>query len=149
MGGGSSSAASQHLQKSQNAIVQLMLPLYYTSGEVSTVERELALTSWKLILDDKAPDFLRNVGTPDFQYNSSVTFFYDAFYCRLFDIHPMARALFKNGMKSQGRFLVRMISLSMSELDDPAKFDRNLVKLAEIHNQRAVKAVECEYQQAV
>lgn len=35
-----------------------------------------------------------------------------------------------------------MITLALSELDDPEKFDRNLVKLAEIHYQRGVKAVE-------
>eukprot|EP01031_Cornospumella_fuschlensis_P040902 gene40902-49892_t len=35
-----------------------------------------------------------------------------------------------------------MISLALSELDDAEKFDRNLVKLAEIHYQRGVKAVE-------
>ncbi|RYY88393.1 hypothetical protein EON63_02445 [archaeon] len=41
----------------------------------------------------------------DFHYNSSVTFFYDSFYIRLFDIHPMSRQLFKGGMRSQGEYI--------------------------------------------
>ena len=69
---------------------------------------------------------------------------YDSFYTRLFDIHPMSRYLFKNGMKSQGKFLVQMISLALSELSDPAKFDRTLTKLAEVHYHRGVRAVECK-----
>ncbi len=107
-------------------------------------ERKLASDAWNLILNDKAPEFLAKKGTQGFEYMSSVIFFYDTFYARLFDIHPMARALFKNGMKSQGKFLVQMISLALSELDDKPKFERTLVKLAEVHNYRGVKAVECE-----
>ncbi len=57
----------------------------------------------------------------------------------------MARYLFKSGMRSQGKFLVQMISLSLSELADPAKFDKTLTKLAEVHYERGVKAVECKY----
>lgn len=44
--------------------------------------------------------------------------------------------------KSQGKFLVKMISLSLSEANDADKFERTLVKLAEVHNERGVKAVE-------
>ena len=63
----------------------------------------------------------------------------------MFDLHPMSRSLFKNGMQSQGTFLVKMISLALSELDDPNKFDTTLIKLAEVHYFRGVKAVECKH----
>lgn len=144
MGGGSSSAASKHLQKSQNDVVKLMMPLYYTTEDITPTERKMAFDSWQMILTDTTPEYLAKKGTPDFHYGSCVIFFYDNFYLRLFDIHPMARSLFKSGMKSQGKFLVQMISLALSELDDKEKFDKNLIKLAEIHFQRGVKAVECE-----
>eukprot|EP00401_Gymnodinium_catenatum_P081185 CAMPEP_0117528724 /NCGR_PEP_ID=MMETSP0784-20121206/37461_1 /TAXON_ID=39447 /ORGANISM="" /LENGTH=131 /DNA_ID=CAMNT_0005325017 /DNA_START=314 /DNA_END=709 /DNA_ORIENTATION=- len=35
-----------------------------------------------------------------------------------------------------------MISLSLSEMQDVIKFEKTLVKLAEIHNERGVKAIE-------
>ena len=57
----------------------------------------------------------------------------------------MSRSLFRNGMQSQGTFLVKMISLALSELDDPNKFDVTLIKLAEVHYFRGVKSVECKY----
>eukprot|EP00981_Chlorochromonas_danica_P007781 scaffold1882_cov163-Ochromonas_danica.AAC.12 len=134
--------ASHELQKSEKDIVKLMMPVYYNPDPITREERGLAFKIWNLVLDNQAPEYLRLKGLPDFHYNSSVTFFYDSFYTRLFDIHPMSRQLFKGGMRSQGKFLVKMISLALSELDDPAKFDRNLVKLAEIHYERGVKAVE-------
>ena len=47
-------------------------------------------------------------------------------------------------MKSQGKFLVKMISMAVSMIDDPAKFTLTMVKLTETHNERGVKAIECE-----
>ncbi len=118
MGGGSSSSAASHLNKSQNTVVALMMPLYYSGEDISVEERQFASDAWQLILHDTSPEYLARKTDPDFTYASCVTFFYDTFYLRLFDIHPMAKALFKSGMKSQGKFLVQMISLSLSELDD-------------------------------
>ncbi len=141
---GSGSSSSKHLHKAQHEVVQLMMPLYYTTDDISTEERKLAFDSWQAILNNTTPEYLARKASPDFPYGSCVIFFYDNFYLRLFDIHPMARPLFKSGMKSQGKFLVQMISLALSEVTDKEKFDRTLVKLAEIHNFRGVKAVECK-----
>lgn len=132
------------LQKNEREVVKLMMPVYYSSTDVTVEERKLASDSWDLILNEKSPEFLAKRGQADFQYQSCVTFFYDSFYFRLFDIHPMCRGLFKSGMKSQGKFLVKMISLALSELDAAEKFDKNLTKLAEVHYQRGVKTVECK-----
>lgn len=146
MGGAASTsepaAVQYNLQKSEKEVVKLMMPVYFLQADITLEERKIASNSWDLILNEKSPYFLSRRGQPDFPYNSCVTFFYDSFYLRLFDVHPLCRHLFKNGMKSQGKFLVKMISLALSELDDRDKFDRNLVKLAEIHFQRGVKAVE-------
>lgn len=149
MGGGLSNPAKIHnsLLRSEQEIVRLMLPVYYAppSDVLTPSERLLASKSWDLILNDLSPAFLNYKMDPTFPYVTCVTFFYDTFYRRLFDIHPMSKSLFKNGMKSQGKFLVKMISLALSELDDPEKFDKTLVKLAEIHYQRGVKGVECKF----
>lgn len=145
MGSGSSTNGPvKNLHKSEHEIVKLMFPLYYSSQNITKDEHQMALASWEAILNDKSEEFLANKGTPGFEYSSCVIFFYDMFYTRLFNVHPMSRNLFKNGMKSQGKFLVKMITLALSEINDSDKFDKTLIKLAEVHNQRGVKAVECE-----
>jgi len=50
--------------------------------------------------------------------------------------------MFKSGIKAQGRFLVKMISLSVSLLDDKQKFDETMLNLANAHNKRGVRANE-------
>jgi len=141
MGSGSSTDTTQAkaLGKKDNEIVGLMMPIYYTAEEMLPEQRKLASDSWNLILNDTIPDVdERKKNDPEF---TSVTFFYDSFYARLFDIHPMSRELFKD-VKAQGKFLVSMITLSLSELDNPEKFNTALVKLAEVHYHRGVKASE-------
>ena len=56
----------------------------------------------------------------------------------------MAKPMFKAGLKSQGKFLVKMISLSLTSIMDKPKFVDTMTKLAEVHNNRGVKSVECE-----
>lgn len=52
--------------------------------------------------------------------------------------------MFKSGMKAQGKALVKIVSLSlsMSSPEDKKKFDAVMLKLAEVHNDKGVKAVE-------
>lgn len=97
---------------------------------------------WKLITDDLAVEYKKKAQSAD---SSSVLFFYETFYARLFDVHPMSRAMFTSGIKSQGKFLVKMISLALNEIDDSGKINITLTKLAEAHNTRGVKAIECKY----
>lgn len=141
--GNSSRSVSKHLNKSSEEVVRLMMPVYYNDEPISTNEHELAHNSWKLILNNTSPEFLARKNDPNFTYPACIMFFYNSFYTRLFDIHPLAKELFKD-MKSQGKFLVKMISLSLSESNDVDKYERTLIKLAEIHNDRGVKAVECK-----
>lgn len=133
---------SKSLSRNAQEIVKLMYPLYYTSQNITSDEHKMASDSWNLILNDKSPEFLARRGKPDFPYTSCIIFFYDTFYTRLFNVHPMSRNLFKNGMRSQGKFLVKMITLALTEINDASKFDKTLIKLAEVHNQRGVKCVE-------
>lgn len=143
MGGGSSKPEEKGpLQKSEAEVCQLMLPVYYDDSPITNVEMELASNTWKLILTNTSPEFMAKRKDPTFPYPTCIMYFYNSFYERLFDIHPMSRALFKD-MSSQGKFLVKMISLSLSEKADPVKYEKTLVKLAEIHCERGVKAVEC------
>ena len=145
MGSGSSTNNPvTNLHKSESAVVKLMFPLYYSSQDISREEHKSASDGWNSILNDKTPEFLARKNDPEFGYSSCVIYFYDSFYTRLFNVHPMSRNLFKNGMRSQGKFLVKMITLALSEINDGVKFDKTLVKLAEVHNERGVKAIECK-----
>ena len=114
--------------------------------ELSDQELALAASCWNLILNDKS-DYFTNVlrKKPDFKYTSCIAYFYDIFYQRLFDVHPMSRSLFKRGIKSQGKFLMRLITLALSEIKDDQKWNQSFRKLAEMHNDIGVKAIECEF----
>jgi hypothetical protein len=52
--------------------------------------------------------------------------------------------MFKSGLKSQGKFLVKMVSLALSLINKDDEFIETMRKLAEVHNERGVKAVECK-----
>ena len=71
-----------------------------------------------------------------------MAYFFDVFYARLFDVHPLCKPMFKNGVKAQGRFLVKMMSLSLSLLDNKVKFQETMIDLANAHNKRGVRANE-------
>ncbi len=50
--------------------------------------------------------------------------------------------MFKGGVVSQGNFLVKMLSLSLTLLNDQTKFYDTLYKLAENHCKKGIKAIE-------
>jgi len=145
--GNSSSAeneegGSRAWTRSDAEVVAVMMPIYFVNENVTKNDCTQAINSWNLILNDKGPGFDAKRGQLGYEQASCIMYFYDAFYSRLFDVNPMARPMFKSGMKSQGKFLVKMISLSISLLDDTEKFNQTLTKLTEVHNDRGVKAVE-------
>jgi hemoglobin-like flavoprotein len=67
---------------------------------------------------------------------------FDTFYQRLFDIHPSVKPLFKNGLITQGRFLVKMISMLLGSLNNQKEFDESLYKLVVTHNTHGMNASE-------
>jgi hypothetical protein len=81
-------------QRSVEEIVSLFFPVYYTDAEPHEEEIMIASKKWNMILDDKSPHFERKKGTPGYMQNSCLFLFYDVFYTRLFDIHPVGRCRF-------------------------------------------------------
>lgn len=120
-----------------------MMPLYYSIDVLTADDLQHATRCWVAIVTSTAPTFLKLASNPGFAHDVCLTYFCDIFYQRLFDIHPKAQGLFMNA-EGQGKFLVKMLALSLSEQQDPAAFQKALVKLAEVHNARGVKAVECK-----
>ena len=135
------------IQRGDEESIKLVLPMYYSDEPIVLEEVCVAKFTWHLVLNDQSPVFLSRKSESGFHYQSCVSFFYDSFYTRLFDVHPVCRPLFLRGMTSQGKFLVKMIGLALSELehDDPLIFEKTLHHLAHVHFERGVKAVECKF----
>lgn len=142
MGGTESKLDETHLLgKSQVDIVNLMMPVYYNPEPITDAELALAVDTWNAILTNTSTAFTERLKDTTFTHATGIKYFYHTFYERLFDVHPSAKEMFKD-VNSQGKFVVRMISLSLSEKADPAKYEQTLVILADVHNQRGIKAVE-------
>lgn len=134
------------LGKNEAEVVMLMMPVYYSRDLITEEENELAAQAWTMILEDQSPIYLnKKENDPNFHHHSCAGFFYDNFYRRLFDLHPLCKPLFKSGIKGQGKFLVNMLSFALSQFTNADGYDKVLYHLAEGHSKRGVRAVECKF----
>ena len=141
MGGGSSVAVT--LEQTEEELTELMMPPYFIRNVVVTEDDiKLGRASWKLILDGRSRVFLELKSTTGHESASCLTWFYDSFYTRLFDVNPSARPLFKTNLQSQGRVLMGVISTALNQLKDPDSFNQMLVNLAHVHSQRGVRGMQ-------
>mmetsp|Transcript_6195 Transcript_6195/g.9345 ORF Transcript_6195/g.9345 Transcript_6195/m.9345 type:complete len:207 (+) Transcript_6195:119-739(+) len=123
--------------------IALMMPAYYMpTADVGPNDIAAAKVSWSLITDDKAQPFLFGKKERLFQYSTCIGWFYVVFFERLFDVHPACKPLFTAGVISQGKFLVKMITLSLHQLDEQEAFINTMHTLAVRHCERGVRAVE-------
>jgi len=72
-----------NLLKSQQEVVRLMLPVFYTPESIDVKERKLAVDGWNLIVTARSPEYLTRKGDPAFPHASCITFFYSTFYDRV------------------------------------------------------------------
>ena len=96
-----------------------------------------ARQSWLLIVEDSSAEFQSQKGI--IQASSCVSWFYDMFYERLFDVAVATKPLFKNNMQVQGKALVKMISAALGLLNEAVQLTEALQGLARAH---AAKGVE-------
>ena len=77
----------------------------------------------------------------NFSYTSVLTWFYDAFYNRFFEICPDAQPLFHNvSMVSQGRLIAGVISSAINLLKVPTKLREKLTENTIRHNGKGIKS---------
>lgn len=127
---------------------KLIMPIYFipnavlTGSDIKTIGK-----IWKLIVIGGSESGGSGGGggeegegyTPSARHlQRFVTVFYD----RLFDVHPSAKPLFVNGTVSQGRVLIKMISMSISHLHHPDKFQKLISSMAKHHCEYGVKCYE-------
>lgn len=76
-------------------IVRILMPVYYVADPITPEELDLVKLSWRLILEQTAPNYVENVysGKP-FPYESCAHWFHTLFYKRLFDTHPVRHSCF-------------------------------------------------------
>jgi hemoglobin-like flavoprotein len=118
--------------------------VYFIQDAVVTEEDILlARSNWNMIVGDTSPAYKHAKDTiPNFEPASCVSWFYTIFYERLFNVHPMCQPLFTTGLVGQGKFLVKMMSITLSQLGDQSKFCTTMEGLAKSHCERGVRGVE-------
>jgi len=140
---GNSTNISISLEQTEEELVDIMMPLYYIKDlVVNDYDIGLARASWKAIVDGTSPAFNEAKKNPDFTAASCLTWFYDSFFSRLFDVNPAARPMFKTNLQSLGRVLLGLISTALNQLKDPATFEKTLINLAHSHSERGVRGVQ-------
>lgn len=147
--GGASSAAAQikSTGRSDEEIVSLIMPLYYSKTPITPTELNAAVASWKMIMNDRSAHFkaLKEAGGPTYEHQNCMELFSVTFYNRMFDVHPGAKSLFHRSINKQGSFFVRFVSMSLDQVGDPDKWEKSFRNLTEIHCKMGVKAVECKF----
>ena len=78
------------ITRSTNEIAGLLMPVYFLDDDPTPEDVEIASMKWNLIIDDKSTHFHRKKGMPGYHQASCIMLFYDSFYQRLFDIHPVS-----------------------------------------------------------
>ena len=105
MGGGNSTPSKYNpLNRTEEEVIQAFLPVFYdVITPVTESDIEVSKSLWTSITHDTAAGYVALKETEGFEalYPSCISFFYDTFYTRLFDIHPSCKPLFKKGIKAQ------------------------------------------------
>lgn len=131
-------------------ISRLLLPIYYTEDTLTDEERVKVVKSWKQIAGGRSEEFLRVKKLhPDMEENTSVDYFGNIFCQRFMEVHPMSKPMFTKSAKKQGSLFFRMISFTISSLEDGEKFDKTFLAMANSHNRIGVRAVECKYDDVI
>jgi len=121
-------------------------PEYYVQNVVVTDnDISLAKSSWDIIMSAKETtpfsERLAKKSENAFNYTSVLTWFYDVFYSRFFEICPDAQPLFHSvSMVSQGRLIAGVISSALHSLKDPVKLKEKLTDNTIKHNGKGIKS---------
>ncbi len=126
MGGGASGEIDR--------VADHIYPIWYIKdAEVSAEDEKILKSTWDSILDGSAKGYILHKGDQA-DYPSSLVYFYDQFYKRLFEVHPASKELFKNNMTTQGKALIQMITAALSLVKkDPVALTGALTGLAKGH----------------
>jgi hemoglobin-like flavoprotein len=137
----------EETKKRYDELLQMMMPVYYIDKPMDSEMLSMAKKTWESVAKDTGRHFKQLKKDPAFKYEKCLDYFNEIFFVRLFDVHPMAKVLFhksnsKQEKASQNKFLARMLTMALLDIDDQSRWDMTFTKLAEMHNEMGVKAVE-------
>ena len=128
-------SGSKGKEKEEELVV--VFPSYYIAEvDLALEDCVRARESWLLIVEDSSPEFQAKKAT--LQASSCVSWFYDSFYDRLFQVAASTRPLFKNDMAVQGKALVKMITAALGLLNETTQLVEALQGLAKGHADKGV-----------
>ena len=116
--------------------LKVEFPAYYSEDPVTLEDCARARESWLLVVEDRSPVYQTQKAI--MQASSCVSWFYDLFYERLFEVAASTKPLFKNDMQVQGKALVKMISAALGLLNDNVQLTDALQGLARGHAAKGV-----------
>jgi len=130
-----------------SAVFAPHMPLYYLDDEVHTEDIKRANVSWKIIMDGKnTSQFMIARESPIFFHTSILTWFFDTFYEKMFEICPETRSYFSGvSMATQGKLVAGVISSALGMLRDPIRLRKKLTAMTEKHNGKGIKSVYYGY----
>lgn len=80
-----------NLNRTQEEIVRLMMPAFYTTDPVTEADIQAAKDSIQCVIDDTAPGYLEMKKTPEgAHYTSCLLFVYETYYNKLFEVLPVS-----------------------------------------------------------
>lgn len=146
MGSSTSSNRSRSYKRDFEKRLQDVKPDFYVQN-VSVTDDDifLAKSSWDLIMSaEETVPFKERVSKKSengFNYTSTLTWFYDAFYNQFFEICPDAKPLFhKVSMVSQGRLIAAVITSALNSFKEPSKLKEKLSENTKRHNGKGIKS---------
>ena len=123
-----------------------IIPSYYIENcKPSENDILVAKTAWEKIMagDNTKPFLIMKENDSTFEYSSSLTWFYDIFYSRFFELCPQAKPFFANtSMLAQGRLIAGIISSALMALKDPDQVRNRLTHMTVRHNGTGITAVK-------
>jgi hemoglobin-like flavoprotein len=123
-----------------------IIPGYYIENcQPSENDISVAKTAWDKIMagENTKPFVIMKENDSTFEYSSSLTWFYDVFYSRFFELCPQAKPFFANtSMLAQGRLIAGVISSSLMALKEPEQLRNRLTHMTVKHNGTGITAVK-------
>ena len=125
--------------------VRNALPDYYVENVVISKEDiDGATASWNIIMTEESTvPFLEAKKDPRFNYFSVLSWFFDSFYEKFFQLAPEARPLFTHiTLTSQGRLLAGVISSALGLLRNKDHLHKRLSSMTEKHSMKGAKSYQ-------
>eukprot|EP01041_Mallomonas_annulata_P008037 gene8037-16473_t len=130
-------------------IDSIILPYYVKNVELTKDDIDHSARVWRLLMsfDNTTPYLERKSKDPEtFTYASTLTWFYDQFYKKFFELCPEAAIFFVHvTLTAQGRLIGGLITSALDSFKARERIKARLERLANAHNQTGIKPIHYCY----